>query len=98
MTRNDQLALVIRLACETEDRTDEEQRALLDLAWKCDQEHNQNTTVNFYRRDRRTGEDRADFVLQDLVTRVEATRDRDQRVLTKPNRWEATWERWERGE
>ena len=39
-TRADKLALVIELACITEDRSDQEHRALLDTARRCDDERN----------------------------------------------------------
>lgn len=38
MTRVDALAAVVELACLTEDRTDAEQAALLDVAWRVDDE------------------------------------------------------------
>lgn len=91
MTRNEQLALIIELACLTEDRTDAEQRALIDFAWRCDVEHNQNTITNRERR-------KPGFELQDLVTIVMETRDRDQRVLAPPKGWEKRWELWKTGQ
>lgn len=90
MTRNEQLALVIRLACLTEDRTDAEQRALLDFAWKCDVEHNQNTTGNRER-------EKPDFVLQDLVNEVVETRDPGQRALALPKGRDRRWVLWMEG-
>lgn len=42
MTRADQLATVIELACLTEDRTNPEQRALLETARKCDDVRNRD--------------------------------------------------------
>lgn len=40
MTRAEELALVVELACVTEDRSDREQRALLTVARKTDDELN----------------------------------------------------------
>lgn len=90
MTRNEQLALIIDLACLTEDRTDHEQRALIDFAWRCDVEHNQHTTGNPYR-------GKPGFAFQDLVSQVMRTRDSDQRVLAPPKGWEKRWAMWKEG-
>lgn len=46
MTTTDDLTTVIRLACLTKDRADNEQRALLRVARKVDQEVNANVTGN----------------------------------------------------
>lgn len=42
----DQLALVVELACLTQDRTNDEQRALLRVAAKVDAERRKETTTN----------------------------------------------------
>lgn len=42
MTRADELALVIELACLTGDRSNQEQRALLGIARQCDDERNRH--------------------------------------------------------
>lgn len=42
----DQLALVVELACVTEDRTNDEQRALLRVAAKVDAERRKETVTN----------------------------------------------------
>lgn len=46
MTALDDMTLVVELACLTEDRTDEEQRALLRVAARLDREANRFTTTN----------------------------------------------------
>jgi hypothetical protein len=46
VSNTDDLTTVIRLACLTEDRSDAEQRALLRVARKVDQEVNANVTGN----------------------------------------------------
>lgn len=92
MTRNEELALVIGLACMIEDRTDAEQRALIKLAWDCDVAHNRNTIGNRARQ-------AANFELQDLVTEVDRSRvlQEKQRPVGKPNRWAERWKMWEEG-
>lgn len=94
MTRNDQLADVIRLACLTASRTNAEQRALIALAWDCDREHNANTTTNR----RRGARSKPDWQLQDLVSLAVASRDLDpadgDREVPTPKRWAETWARW----
>lgn len=46
MSVNEEWELVVRLACLTEDRTDGEQRALLNRAFELDCEHNKNVGGN----------------------------------------------------
>lgn len=89
MTRNQQLATVINLACLTEDRSDDEQRALIACAWDCDREHNKNTTNNRERR-------KPGFRLQNLVELADTTRDiqDSQKKIPPPKRWAETWKRW----
>lgn len=93
MTRNEQLAEVIRLACLTESRTNAEQRALIAWAWDCDVEHNKNTTPN--RRQRA-----ANWTPQDLVSLVISSRDLDpsdgDREVPSPKRWAERWAMWQR--
>lgn len=92
-TRNGQLAAVIRLACLIEDRTDDEQRALIAWAWTCDREHNKDTTTNVARR-------ASDWQLQDLVMVVHETRvlGEGHKHVGPPPRWNETWDRWRRPE
>jgi len=94
MTRNEELALVIQLACITEDRDDAEQRALIAWAWDCDKDHNRNTITNRARR-------APNFELQDLVSLVQMTRviepERKQHEVKNPNRWKETWAMWIEG-
>lgn len=47
MTASDDLALVIQLACLTESRDDDEQRALLRVARKCDDDRNRRRRREF---------------------------------------------------
>src|SRR4051794_24323452 len=63
MTRNEELAAVIRLACQVESRTNVEQRALVALAWDCDIEHNKLTVTNRALK-------QPDWTPQDLVSLV----------------------------
>lgn len=93
MTRNEQLEMVVRLACLTEHRTDQEQRALLAIAWRCDMENNRQTVTNRARR-------RPGWEPQDLVSVVDATRvlEDGQRDVPVPKGWVETWERWARDE
>lgn len=93
MTRNEELAAVIHLACLTEDRTDREQRALIAIAWRCDQEHNRQTSHNPARR-------KPSFRMQNLTALVNDSRlhDRDDRVVPMPKGWGARWDRWARDE
>lgn len=51
-TVNDDLAVVVRLACLTADRTDREQKALLSVADRLDVEHNKLTVGNDEAHDR----------------------------------------------
>lgn len=95
MTRNEQLAVVVHLACLTADRTDPEQRALLAVAWECDKHHNQQTSGNRARR-------RPDWQPQDLVTETTTTRNVDpdagEHPIAAPKGWADTWARWTRDE
>lgn len=87
MTKNEELALVIRLACLTEDRTDAEQRALISYAWRCDIDHNADTVENRGRGPR----SKPGFELQDLVTEVVETREPGQRGGGLPKGWADRW-------
>lgn len=91
MTRNEELAAVIRLACLTECRSDQEQRALISLAWRCDVEHNKLTTTN--RALKQPG-----WEPQDLVSLVRASRvlEDGDREVPAPKGWEKRWESWTR--
>ena len=91
MTRNEMLRTVVALACETESRTDNEQRALIALAWECDCEHNKLTSTNRARR-------KADFEMWDLVSLVDSTRylDEGDADIPMPKNWNDRWARWVR--
>ena len=91
MTRNEQLATIIRLACDIEDRADDEQRALMAWAWDCDKAHNKNTVTNRARR----GEE---WEAQDLVSLVHSTRVlvNDEKPVPLPKNWDKQWAVWER--
>lgn len=51
MTRAEETAIVVRLACEVADRTKEEQRALRNVASRVDDEINRQTTNNPHTKD-----------------------------------------------
>lgn len=89
MTRNDQLATVIRLACLSEDRSDQEQRALIALAWESDRAHNRNTVSN-------RGRWLPGWEPQDLVSHVLASRifSGGERFVPPPKNWERVWALW----
>lgn len=91
MTRNDELAAVIRIACLTECRTNAEQRALIALAWSCDVEHNKLTVTNRALK-------QPDWTPQDLVTLVLDSRVEDDgdRFVPAPKGWAKRWASWER--
>lgn len=89
MTANEKLALVIRLASMTEDRTDAEQRALVELAWACDVEHNKHTAVAINRRG--PGWKPQDLVSLVLYSRVLET---GQREIPAPKNWRRRWQTW----
>jgi len=91
MTRNEELAHVVRLACLVECRSDEEQRALIATAWRCDMEHNRQTTTNRARR-------KPGWKPQDLVFIVQETRvlEDGQHEVPCPKGWAARWARWHR--
>lgn len=90
VTRNGELAEIIRLACLIEHRTDSEQRALIGWAWDCDRAHNRDTTANKARH-------APGFELWDLVTLVDSTRvlEAGDRPVPIPARWAETRKRWE---
>lgn len=91
MTTNDDLAAVIRLACLTEDRTDADQRALINMAWRCDVTHNQLTVTALARRG-------TDWEPWDLTGFVMDSRvlDDDDRVIPAPKARDKRWETWAR--
>lgn len=90
MTANDDLATVIRLACLTEERSDAEQRALVNLAWRCDVAHNQHTGPAISRRDDKW--EPSDLVGLVLATRVLGDGDSD---IPPPKTWQRRWSTWE---
>jgi hypothetical protein len=92
VTKNDQLVIVVRLACDVEDRSDTEQRALIAFAWELDKAHNRNTTSN-------RGRHVPGFRLQDLVSEVDESRvlHDTQKPIDKPKRWAETWSMWTEG-
>ena len=73
----DDIAMVVELACETSWRTDSEQRALLQVAYKTDRERSKETTTNPPER----------RVAPYLERHVDETRrvDPDQHVITTPS-------------
>lgn len=100
MSNLDDLRTVIELACLTEDRADAEQKALLNLAVKVDQDANRLTTTN-----KRQGD------AWRLHRMVEGTReliDRQQPVIIKAalrekldrraDLWDRFHEQYQRGE
>lgn len=91
MTRNEELAAVIRLACQIESRTNAEQKALVALAWRCDVEHNQQTTTNTALR--QPGYQQQNLVSQVLDSRVCEDGDRE---VPPPKGWEKRWATWAR--
>ena len=91
MTANEQLADVIRLACLTEHRTDAEQRALIDTAWRCDVTNNALTATAINRR-------RRDWRPTDLVGLVMESRVLvdDDKPIPPPKARDRRWQTWER--
>jgi hypothetical protein len=91
VTRNDELKLVVELACLTEARSDDEQRALVAVAWRCDQEHNRDTVTNRARRD-------PEFKLWDVTSYAVSSRELDpgngDHRITEPAGWSRAWARW----
>lgn len=81
MTKNADLAVVVRLACETEDRSDAEQSALLRVAARVDREHNKRTVTNPL-----WGPDGPTGPLSDLVALAMGTRvlEDEQKVVPPP--------------
>jgi len=84
---------VIRLACLTEHRTDDEQRALVSWAWRCDVDNNKQTTVNMARW--KKGWKPLDLVSLVMESRVHEGKDRE---VPPPKGWADRWERWARDE
>lgn len=91
MTRNEELAAVIRLACQVESRTNVEQRSLVALAWDCDIEHNKLTVTNRALK-------QPDWEPQDLVSLVINSRvlDSNDRAIYAPKNWAKRWASWKR--
>lgn len=90
VTRNEDLRTVIEIACETQHRTDREQRALIALAWECDKANNRHTATNTAAR--RDGWKPSNLVALVMATRWLSEGDRD---VPAPNRWAETWHRWD---
>ena len=90
MTRGEEMAAVVRLACLVDHRSDAEQRALIAVAWRCDVEHNQNTTANRARR-------QPGFALQDLVGEALDSREMGDgdRTVRAPEGRERRWQVWQ---
>lgn len=89
VTRNEELAEVIRLACLTEHRSNVEQRALMALAWDCDRANNKNTATNRARQS-------PTWRPFDLVSLVDQTRvlEDDDKPVPLPKNWEKQWNTW----
>lgn len=60
MSAEDDIAMVVQLACLTEDRTNQEQLALLRVARKADNEANKNVVGNHRMWGQRAGSTRAE--------------------------------------
>ena len=91
MTVHDNLAAVVRLACLTEDRTDGEQRALIEVAWRLDIEHNALVVTN--RKRETDGWEPWDLVSLVMDTRVLGAADRE---VPPPKTRERRWQTWRR--
>ncbi len=94
MNANDELATIIRLACLTEHRGDDEQRALINMAWRCDVTHNQ-LTVNGLRARRAAGDKWEWWDLTALVNETRTLID-DDKPIPPPKGRAKRWETWRR--
>jgi len=90
VTRNEQLRLIVELACLTEDRTNSEEAALIAWAWDCDREHNRIVSTNraFYEDPK--------WEPWDLVSLVIESRHPDHPRGRLPKRWAEQWATWRR--